>query len=76
MKTNEKTFEKSLEKLELIIEELESGSPDLDKMLKLFEDGMELTKYCRGQLEKVENRISTIVKDGDKIIEQQGMDPA
>ena len=50
------TFESALAQLESIVEELESGSLDLDKMLKLFEEGMELTKLCRGQLNEVQER--------------------
>ena len=69
-----KTFESALEQLESIVEELESGSPDLDKMLKLFEEGMKLTQLCRGQLKEVEERISTIIKDGDGFIEKSGID--
>ena len=45
-----KTFESTLAQLESIVEELESGSPDLDKMLQLYEEGIkihmeELIKY-------------------------------
>ena len=69
-----KTFENALGQLEFIIEELESGSPDLDKMLQLFEEGMKLTKLCRGQLKAVEDRISTIMKDGNSFIEKPGID--
>ena len=68
-----KTFESALTQLESIVEELESGSPDLDKMLKLFEEGMKLTKLCRVQLKEVEERISTITKEGKKFIEQSGI---
>ena len=67
------TFEATLLKLEAIVDELESGSPDLDKMLKLFEKGMKLTKLCRTKLELVEKRISTIVNEGDQIVEKSGM---
>ena len=68
-----KTFESTLAQLDSIVEELESGSPDLDKMLQLFEEGMKLTQLCRGQLKEVEDRISTIVKEGDKFIEKSGI---
>ena len=71
-----KTFESTLAQLESIVEELESGSPDLDKMLQLFEEGMKLTQVCRRQLEEVNERISTIKKVGDKFIEKPGMDPS
>ncbi|SVE63805.1 uncharacterized protein METZ01_LOCUS516659 [marine metagenome] len=60
--------------MENIVEELESGSPNLDKMLHLFEEGMKLTKQCRGELKEVEKRISTIVKEGDEFIEKSGID--
>ena len=70
-----KTFESALAQLEYIIEQLESSSPNLDKMLELFEEGMSLTKLCREQLKKVEERISTIMKDGDGFIEKPGIDP-
>ena len=70
------TFESSLAQLESIVEELESGSLDLDKMLKLFEEGMQLTQLCRGQLKEVENRITSIMKDGDDFIEKSGIDPS
>ena len=71
-----KTFESALEQLESIVDELESGSPDLDKMLKLFEEGMKLTKLCQKQLKEVEERISTIMKDGDEFIEKSGITPS
>ena len=71
-----KTFESTLAQLESIVKELESGSLDLDKMLKLFEEGMKLTQLCRGQLKEVEDRISTIIKDGDKFIKKSGIAPS
>ena len=70
------TFESALMQLESIVEELESGAPDLDKMLKLFEEGMKLTPLCRGQLKEVEDRISTIIKDGDEFIKKSGIAPS
>ena len=45
-----KTFENALNELETIIEKLESGSPTLDKMMQLFEDGMKLMKVCHEHL--------------------------
>ena len=72
---NKKTFEGTLTQLESIVDELESGSLDLDKMLKLFEQGMRLTQLCRSQLNEVEERISTIIKEGDGFIEKQGIKP-
>ena len=75
MAKNQK-FEVAMKKLESIVGELESGSPDLDKMLKLFEEGMELTKFCREQIKEVEGRISTIMKEGNDLNEKPRIDPS
>ena len=74
-KIKKNTFESALAQLSSIVEELESGSPDLEKMLKLFEEGMKLTQQCQGKLKEVEERISSIIKDGDNFIEKPGIDP-
>ena len=68
-----RTFESALAQLESIVEELESGSMDLNKMMELFEEGMKLTQLCRGQLKEVEERIITIMKDDDEFIEKPGI---
>ncbi len=71
---NKQTFESALAQLESIVEELESGSLDLNKMMKLFEEGMKLTQLCRGQLKEVEERIITIMKDDNEFIEKPGIE--
>ena len=69
-----KTFEAALSELQAIIKELESGSPSLDKMTTLFEDGMKLMTFCRNQLNEVEDRVTTLMKDNDELIEKSGID--
>ena len=66
-------FEKTLSDLQAIIEELESENLSLDKMVHLFEDGMKLMKICRTQLDEVENRITTLVKENDEFSEKPGI---
>ena len=66
-------FEKTLSDLQAIIEELESKNLSLDKMVYLFEDGMKLMKICRTQLDEVENRITTLVKENDEFSEKPGI---
>ena len=39
----------------------------------LFEDGMKLMKICRTQLDEVENRITTLVKENDEFSEKPGI---
>ena len=66
-------FEKTLSDLQAVIEELESDNLSLDKMVHLFEDGMKLMKICRTQLDEVENRITTLVKENDEFSEKPGI---
>ena len=68
------TFENALNELETIIEKLESGSPTLDKMMQLFEDGMKLMKVCQEHLSKEEGRITTIIKTHDEFSAKPGID--
>ena len=60
--------------IQSIIENLESGSPSLEKMIQLFEEGMKLMSYCRDELNEVEDRIKTLIKDNDDFIEKAGID--
>lgn len=59
-------FEKSLERLETIVREMESGALSLDKMMKYFEEGMSLVGICSTKLNEVERKIELLVKQGDK----------
>ncbi len=63
--TKKKTFEKSIEQLEKIVKELESGELPLDKAMKKFEDGIELSRYCSDILDETENKISILLKDSE-----------
>ena len=55
-------FEEALKRLEEIVQTLESGVDELDKIVNLFEEGSELARYCNKKLEKVENKIEVLTK--------------
>lgn len=57
-------FETALKRLETIVDEMESGEMDLDKMIASFEEGQKLVKFCTAKLNEVEKKIEKIVKDG------------
>ncbi|GHT44147.1 hypothetical protein AGMMS49921_13430 [Endomicrobiia bacterium] len=54
------TFEKSLERLEAIVSEMENTSPDLDKAWILFSEGTELAKFCSSKLNETKKKIEII----------------
>jgi len=64
-------FEKALERLEEIVNILEQGDVSLDEALKLFEEGIKLSRICNDKLTKVEEKIKVILgeKDGKIITE-------
>ncbi len=65
MSAKELTFEKALEKLEGIVQELESGDLPLEKALKKFEEGVHLSKLCSGKLDETEKKIAVLLEDGE-----------
>lgn len=57
------TFEKAMKKLEQIVHELESGDQPLEKAIKKFEEGVQLSKFCSEKLDETEKRIDVLLKD-------------
>ncbi len=58
-------FEKALERLETIVTELERGELSLDDSLKIFEEGVKLSKTCLKMLDDAERKVEILVKDKD-----------
>ena len=56
-------FEKAFKELETIVQRLESEELPLDESLRLFEDGIKLSRFCHKQLEEVEKKIELILAD-------------
>jgi len=56
-------FEEALNKLEVIVEELEAGNISLDKAIKKYQEGMTLSKQCLDLLNKAEKKIQVCSKD-------------
>ncbi len=61
-------FEEALARLETIVSELEKGDLPLDDSLKIFEEGIKLSKNCLKMLDDAEKKIEIMVqeKDGKK----------
>ena len=56
-------FEKAFQHLEEIVRRLESEELPLDESLRLFEEGINLSRFCHQRLEEVEKKIETILAD-------------
>jgi exodeoxyribonuclease VII small subunit len=60
-----KNFEAGLAALEKIVRELERGDLPLEESLKLFEDGVRLSRECQERLNQAERRIELLLRDGE-----------
>jgi exodeoxyribonuclease VII small subunit len=59
-KQAEVSFEDAVEKLESIVEEMESDELPLDKLLVRYEEGTKLVKACEEKLQSAEMRITQL----------------
>lgn len=74
MSEKKKTFEASLQDLEKIVRKLEDGDLPLEDSLKLFEDGVRLSRDCQERLNQAERRIEILLQDeeGKPILQAMG----
>lgn len=68
-------FEKSLARLEEVVRRLENANLTLDDAMKLFEEGVTLTRDCQKQLEEAEGRVEILLKKADGKITAVPFDP-
>jgi exodeoxyribonuclease VII small subunit len=60
-----KTFEQAMKQLEQTVQDLESGDMPLEKAIKTFEEGIQLSKFCSEKLDETEKRITILMQDPD-----------
>ena len=56
-------FEKAMDRLEKIVEELEKGELDIDKSLEIFEEGIKMSRVCSKKLNEAEQKIEKLTRD-------------
>ena len=68
------TFEAALKQLEEIVQRLERGELPLEESLKLYEEGIRLSRLCHAKLEEAEGKIELLMKDakGELVLDDQG----
>lgn len=62
VKKNTLDLEKSLSKLEKIVNELEAGELPLETAMKKFEEGIKLTRTCQTFLKDAEQKVKILIK--------------
>ena len=66
-KEKELSFEENLEKLETIVQNLESGNIPLDDAIDAFNEAMKLAKICDEKLKKAESKVNKILNSDGKL---------
>ncbi len=56
------TLEKTLNDLEKLVEELESGDLPLEDAMKKFEEGIKLTRGAQSALKEAEQKVEVLLK--------------
>lgn len=57
-------FEKKLSRLEEIVQKMEKGDLALDESLKLFEEGVKLSRECNQRLSEAETKVKLLLAVG------------
>jgi len=71
----EEKFEKALSRLEGIVSKLEGGDLDLEVSLKLFEEGIRLSRFCSQKLDEAEKKIEILLKDREGVLKSHPFEP-
>ncbi len=68
------SFETGLARLEKIVEQLENGTPSLDQSLKVFQEGVELFRFCTQKLNEAQAKVEKLVQLADGKFKLEPMD--
>ncbi|MZH02121.1 MAG: exodeoxyribonuclease VII small subunit [Nitrospinae bacterium] len=56
-------FEKAIQRLEKIVDDLETGELDIDKSLEIFEEGIKMSRICSKKLNEAEAKIEKLTRN-------------
>lgn len=70
-----KTFEEMLNRLEAIVEEMENMDMGIEKAVKLYKEGVELSLQCSQRLEGVEQQVKLLKEKSDGTFKENDFKP-
>jgi exodeoxyribonuclease VII small subunit len=71
MELKVKDFESALTSLEEIVVQLEGGDLSLDRALELFEEGIQISRFCSSKLEEAERKVEVLTKTADGELKEE-----
>jgi exodeoxyribonuclease VII small subunit len=60
-------FEQTLAQLEALVSRLESGELPLDEALRVFEQGVRLTRECQTALSAAQQKVQILLQQGERV---------
>jgi exodeoxyribonuclease VII small subunit len=69
------SFEQAIERLEKIVTDMESAELPLDDLLKRYEEGTRLVRFCSAKLNEAEKKIELLTKKADGSVELTPFEP-
>jgi exodeoxyribonuclease VII small subunit len=60
-----KTIEQAMKQLEQIVQDLEAEDIPLEKAIKKFEEGIQISKFCTEKLDESEKKITLLMRNSD-----------
>ena len=72
----DRSFEEALGRLEAIVAELEGEERGLEKQFALFQEGMDLARFCEKKLSEVEKSVEIVLKESAEEWKTAPFDPA
>lgn len=60
MKKKEISYKEALQKIEAIVDKIESGEPDVDELATMVKTAMELLKICNEKLRSTEAALNQL----------------
>ncbi len=60
-------FEKALDQLEDLVDDMENGDLSLEESLRAFEQGIKLTRDCQSALSQAEQKVQMLIEENGKL---------
>jgi exodeoxyribonuclease VII small subunit len=76
IKLDDIKFEDAMQRLDVLVEKMESGELPLDDMLKAYEEGCRLAAVCNSKLAAFEKKIEVLAKETAEGGDWQSFNPA
>lgn len=60
-------FEEAMKRLEEVVQQLEQGNVPLEEAIRLYQEGMELSRYCGQKLDAIESKVTQLIEENGKL---------